>query len=127
MKFIDRDQRPIGKYSKHCVFYTEDIIKETEKAFLANIYVSDFSGNENRWIPKSVLLACKHIDKNITIKVGNDWVQNPNYGKDRVQYFVPMKFLKDNVTPTPVNFSKYEDEDDRPSGQEILGVKGINY
>jgi len=127
MKFISQDQRPIGKYSKHSVFYTEDIIKETEKAFFTKVYVSDFSGNENRWIPKSVLLAYRHIDKNTTIRVGDDWAQNPNYGKDRVQYFVPMKFLKDNVTPAPVNFSKYEDEDDRPSEQEILGVKGINY
>jgi|SRR6185312_16368955 len=98
MKAITKDERPIGKGSKYTCFFSEDIVKETEKAFLVNVWVSEFSGNENRWLPKSKMLSYTHIDTRDLVYNGKDYVRNENYGKEMVQYFISNFFIKQSPT-----------------------------
>lgn len=125
MKQISQNERPIGKYSNYTCFYSEDIVKETEKAFLVSLYFDRIGEKANKWLPKSKMLAYAHTDNRDIIDNGKDFVKNPNYGKERVQYFVPSFFIKDQGA----GFI-HEIKDviqDRWSDNDILGVKGIDY
>lgn len=95
MKSIAQNERPIGKNSNYTCFYSEDIVKETEKALLVSLYFDSIGEKSNRWLPKSKMLAYNHIDNRDIIDNGKDFVKNPNYGKDRVQYFISSFFTKD--------------------------------
>jgi hypothetical protein len=97
MKTISINERPIGKFSNYTCFYSEDVIQETKLALLVKVYVSDFSEFENRWLPKSKMLAYNHIDNRDLIDNGKDYVKNINFGKDRVQYFIPSFFIKESA------------------------------
>jgi hypothetical protein len=107
MKNISINERPIGRFSNHTCFYSEDVIQETELAMLVKVYISDFSEFENRWLPKSKMLAYNHIDNRDLIDNGRDFVKNPNYGKDRIQYFIPSFFIKESAkSQALMQFSK---------------------
>jgi hypothetical protein len=125
MKSITQSERPIGKYSKYDCFYSEDIVKETEKAFLVSLYFDSIGEKANRWLPKSKMLAYEHIDNRDIIDNGKDFVKNPNYGKTRVQYFISSFFTKDNGTMIRTDIK--EDFEERQSDHNIMGVKGIDY
>ena len=125
MKEISKDQRPIGKGSKYTCFYSEDIVKETEKAFLVSLFYESIGGKAQRWLPKSKMLAYAHIDNRDIIDNGIDFVKNPNYGKNRVQYFIPCFFTKDNSTAFRTDMKK--DYNAVQSDASIMGVEGIDY
>ena len=125
MKSITYNERPIGRNSKYYSFYTEDIVKETEKAFLVSLYFDSIGGKANRWLPKSKMLAYNHVDNRDIIDNGKDFVKNPNYGKDRVQYFISSFFTKDNGTQLRTDIK--EDYNEVQSDNNIMGVKGIDY
>ena len=125
MKSITYNERPIGRNSNYYCFYSEDIVNETEKAFLVSLYFDSIGGKANRWLPKSKMLAYQHIDNRDIIDNGKDFVKNPNYGKDRVQYFISSFFTKDNGTPLRTDIK--EDHNEVQSDNNIMGVKGIDY
>lgn len=125
MKAITQNERPIGKYSKYACFYSEDIVKETEKAFLVSLYFDSIGEKANRWLPKSKILAYEHIDNRDHVDNGKDFVKNPNYGKTRVQYFISSFFTKD--MGSLIRVDNKEDYDERQSDHNIMGVKGIDY
>ena len=126
MKSITQNERPIGKgYTGYDSFYSEDIIKETEKAFLVSLYFESIGEKANRWLPKSKMLAYTHVDNRDIIDNGKDFVKNPNYGKDRVQYFISSFFTKDMGTMIRTDVKKELDE--RQSEHNIMGVEGIDY
>lgn len=127
MKQISQNERPIGRGNTgYDCFYSEDIIKETEKAFLVSLYFESVGGKVNKWLPKSKMLAYSHIDNRDIIDNGRDFVRNHNYGKDRVQYFIPSFFTKDNGTLIRID-EKDDIIEDRWNDNDILGVKGIDY
>jgi hypothetical protein len=126
MKTIAQNERPIGKYSNYDIFYSEDVVKETEKAFLVSLYFDSIGEKANRWLPKSKMLAYEHLDNRDLIDNGKDFVKNPNYGKIRFQYFISSFFTKDNGTRIRVDV-KEEYYDERPSDNDIIGVEGIDY
>lgn len=125
MKSIAQNERPIGKNSNYTCFYSEDIVKETEKAFLVGLYFNSIGEKANRWLPKSKMLAYNHIDNRDIIDNGKDFVKNPNYGKDRVQYFISSFFTKDNGTMFRTDVK--EEYNENQSDNNIMGVKGIDY
>lgn len=126
MKSITQNERPIGKgYTGYDCFYSEDIIKETENAFLVSLYFDSIGGKANRWLPKSKMLAYTHVDNRDIIDNGKDFVKNPNYGKDRVQYFISSFFTKDKGTMLRTDLK--EEYIENQSDNNILGVKGIDY
>jgi hypothetical protein len=126
MTIITQNERPIGKISTgYSSFYSEDIIKETENAFLVNLYFYSIGEKSNRWLPKSKMLAYNHIDNRDLIDNGKDFVKNPNYGKDRTQYFISSFFTKDNGTIIRTDIKK--EYNDVQSDNNIMGVKGIDY
>ena len=96
MKAIAQNEIPIGKNSNYTCFYSEDIVKETEKAFLVSLYFERIGEKANRWLPKSNMLAYEHIDNRDLVDNGKDFEKNPNYGKTRVQYFISSFFTKDH-------------------------------
>ena len=125
MKAISQNERPIGKNSNYRCFYTEDIISETDKALLVSIYFESVGEKANRWLPKSKMLTYTHIDNRDIIDNGKDFVKNPNYGKDRVQYFIGSFFTKDKGTMLRTDIKdKYTCIQ---SDNDIMGVKGIDY
>jgi len=124
MKAITQNERPIGKNSNYTCFYSEDIVKETEKAFLVSLYFDRIGEKANRWLPKSKMMAYNHIDNREIIDNGKDFVKNPNYGKERVQYFVSSFFTKDKGAGF---IEKIEEFEERQSDHNIMGVKGIDY
>lgn len=126
MKKITIDERPIGKgYTGYDCFYSEDIVKETEKAFLVSIFSESKGYKYNRWLPKSKTLAYYHTDNREIIYNGRDYVKNINYGKERVQYFISCFFTQDKGTIFRTDIkSEYKDFN---TDNEILGVKGIDY
>jgi hypothetical protein len=84
MKAITQNERPIGKgYTGYDCFYTEDVVKETEKAFLVSLYFESIGDRANRWLPKSKMLAYTHIDNREIVDNGKDFVKNANYGKKK--------------------------------------------
>ena len=94
MKTITQNERPIGKgYTGYDCFYSEDIVKETEKAFLVSLYFESIGEKANRWLPKSKMLAYTHVDNRDIIDNGNTFVKTPNYGKERVQYFIFIRIF----------------------------------
>jgi hypothetical protein len=126
MKSITQNERPIGKgYTGYSCFYSEDVVKETEKALLVSLYFDSIGENANRWLPKSKMLAYNHIDNRDIVDNGKDFVKNPNYGKDRVQYFISSFFTKDNGTMLRTDIR--EDYEERQSDSQIIGVEGIDY
>jgi hypothetical protein len=125
MKTISQNERPIGKFSKYECFYSEKIVKETEKAFLVSLYFDSIGDYSNRWLPKSKILAYEHLDNRDLIDNGVDFVKNPNYGKKRVQYFISCFFTKDHGTMMRTDIKEYVEE--RQSDHNIMGVKGIDY
>lgn len=126
MKSITQNERPIGKgYTGYDCFYSEDIIKETENAFLVSLYFDSIGGKANRWLPKSKMLAYTHVDNRDIIDNGKDFVKNPNYGKDRVQYFISSFLTKDKGTMLRTDLK--EEYIENQSDNNILGVKGIDY
>ena len=125
MKAIAQNERPIGKNSNYTCFYSEDIVKETEKAFLVSLYFESIGEKANKWLPKSKMLAYNHIDNRDIIDNGKDFVKNHNYSKDRVQYFINSFFTKDNGTLIRTDIK--EDFEERQSDHNIMGVKGIDY
>jgi hypothetical protein len=127
MKSITQSERPIGKYSKYDCFYSEDIVKETEKAFLVSLYFDSIGEKANRWLPKSKMLAYEHIDNRDIIDNGKDFVKNSNYGKIRFQYFISSFFTKDMGSLIRVDNKEDFDFEERQSDNNILGVKGIDY
>ena len=127
MKHITQHERPIGRgYTGYGCFYSEDIVKETEKAFLVSLYFDSIGGKTNRWLPKSKMLAYNHIDNRDIIDNGKDFVKNPNYGKERIQYFISSFFTKDNGTMLRTDV-KNDYNDCNQSDNNIMGVKGIDY
>lgn len=125
MKSIAQNERPIGKNSNYTCFYSEDIVKETEKALLVSLFFDSIGGKSNRWLPKSKMLAYNHIDNRDIIDNGKDFVKNQNYGKNRVQYFINSFFTKDNGTMLRTDIR--EDYNGVQSDNNIIGVKGIDY
>jgi len=126
MKSITQNERPIGKgYTGYDCFYSEDIVKETEKAFLVSLYFDSVGGKSNRWLPKSKMLAYTHIDNRDIIDNGKYFVKNPNYGKERVQYFISSFFTKDNGAILRTDVKKEYSENQ--SYNNTMGVKGIDY
>jgi hypothetical protein len=125
MKSILQDERPIGKNSNYTCFYSEDIVKETEKALLVSLYFDSVGDKANRWLPKSKMLAYTHIDTRDIIDNGIKFVKNDNYGKDRIQYFISSFFTKDNGTMVRTDV-KYEYAENQ-SDNNIMGVKGVDY
>ena len=126
MKTITQKERPIGKgYTGYDSFYSEDIVKETEKAFLVSLYFDSIGEKANRWLPKSKMLAYNHIDSRDLIDDGKNFIANPNYGKSRVQYFISSFFTKDNGTMIRTDVK--EDYIENQSDNNIIGVKGIDY
>ena len=125
MKSITQNERPIGKNSNYSCFYSEDVVKETEKALLVSLYFDSIGEKANRWLPKSKMLAYNHIDNRDIVDNGKDFVKNPNYGKDRVQYFISSFFTKDNGTMLRTDIR--EDYEERQSDNQVIGVKGIDY
>ena len=125
MKAITQSERPIGKHSNYGCFYSEDIVAETEKAFLVSLYFDSIGEKANRWLPKSKILAYEHLDNRDLIDNGKDFVKNPNYGKNRVQYFISSFFTKDNGSMIRVDVN--EEYNERQSDHNIMGVKGIDY
>lgn len=125
MKSIAQNERPIGKNSNYTCFYSEDIVKETEKALLVSLFFDSIGGKSNRWLPKSKMLAYNHIDNRDIIDNGKDFVKNQNYGKNRVQYFINSFFTKDNGTMLRTDIR--EDYNEVQSDNNIIGVKGIDY
>lgn len=122
MKIIAKNERPIGR--GYDCFYSEDIVKETEKAFLVSLYFDRIAGKANRWLPKSKMLAYNHIDDRDIIDNGKDFVKNPNFGKERVQYFISSFFTRDKGA----DFRHVTKErEERQSDHNIMGVKGIDY
>jgi hypothetical protein len=101
MKTITQSERPIGKNSNYSCFYSEDVVKETDRAFLVSMYFERIGEKANRWLPKSKMLAFEHVDNRDLIYNGNDFVKNPNYGKARVQYFISSFFTKDKGAEKP--------------------------
>lgn len=125
MKQITQNERPIGRgYTGYDCFYSEDIVKETEKAFLVAIYFDRLGEKANRWLPKSKMLVYNHIDNREIIDDGKNFFKNPNYGKERAQYFISSFFTKDKGADF-----RYEPEDiiERQSDHDVMGVKGIDY
>jgi len=125
MQQINKDQRPIGRNSRYTCFYSEDISRETEKAYLVRLYSETSDVFFKLWLPKSKMLAYHHVDGRDIIDNGVDFVKNPNFGKNRVQYFIPDFFINDQSTPTAQT-----DEDIMPhrmTDNDVLGVKGIDY
>ncbi len=108
MKQITQSQRPIGKNSNYICFYSEDVIQETEKAFLVSLYFERIGEKANRWLPKSKMLAFEHIDNRDLVDNGKDFVKNTNYGKARVQYFISSFFAKDKGAEKPTLVSIVE-------------------
>lgn len=128
MKLIAKNERPIGASGYDC-FYSEQIVSETEKAFLVKLYFDSVGECSNRWLPKSKILAYQHTDDRDLIDNGRDYVKNPNYGNIRFQYFIPCFFTKDKgtmITMADVSRS-YKDSTDRISDNDVIGVKGIDY
>lgn len=126
MKSITQNERPIGKgYTGYDCFYSEDIVKETEKALLVSLYFDSIGGKANRWLPKSKMLAYTHVDNRDIIDNGKIFVKNPNYGKERVQYFISCFFTQDKGTMLRTDFK--EDYNENQSDNNIMGVKGIDY
>lgn len=126
MKHIEQHERPIGRgYTGYYCFYSEDIVKETEKAFLVSLYFDSIGGKANRWLPKSKMLAYNHIDNRDIVDNGKDFVKNPNYGKEQIQYFISSFYTKDHGTMlrTDVKKEYYVNQSDN----NIMGVKGIDY
>ena len=127
MKAITQNERPIGKgYTGYYCFYSEDIVKETEKAMLVSLYFDSVGGKVNKWLPKSKMLAYNHTDNRDIIDNGKDFVKNPNYGKDRVQYFISSFFTKDKGSMIRID-EKDDIVEDRWDDNDIIGVKGIDY
>ena len=127
MKTITQNERPIGKgYTGYNCFYSEDIVKETEKAFLVSLYFDSIGEKANRWLPKSKMLAYHHIDNRDIIDNGKDFIKNPNYGKERVQYFISSFFTKDKGSMVRID-EELDIVEDRWSDNDIIGVKGIDY
>lgn len=129
MKKIAEDQRPIGKGTGYKIFYSEDVIKETEKAFLVRMYSDAYGDFFNRWLPKANMLSYEHIDKRDLIYNGIDYVKNHNYGKIRSQYFIPTFFVNDKSSlPTCAEISEsHKNLNNIISDNDIIGVKGIDY
>ena len=130
MKIITKDERPIGKgYKGYTSFYSEDIIKETEKAFLVSLYFDSIGEIANKWLPKSKILVYEHIDNRDLIDNGKDFIKNINYGKNRNQYFINSFFTQDKGSiPNCAEISQsYKNLVDIASDNNILGVKGIDY
>ena len=125
MKSIEQNERPIGRYTGYDCFYSEDVVKETEKAFLVSLYFESIGEKVNRWLPKSKMLAYAHVDNRDIVDNGKDFVKNPNYGKERVQYFISSFFTKDKGTMLRTDLAKEYTENQ--SDNNILGVKGIDY
>lgn len=126
MKYISQNERPTGKgYTGYDCFYSEDVVKETEKALLVSLHFDSIGGKANRWLPKSKMLAYNHIDNRDIIDNGKDFVKNPNYGKERTQYFISSFFTKDNGTILRTDVKN--DYNDNQSDHNIMGVKGIDY
>ena len=125
MKAITQNERPIGKGTNYIYFFSEDIVKETDKAFFVSIYYYSSDVKSNRWLPKSKMLVYDHIDNRDLIDNGKDYVKNPNYGKNRSQFFISSFFAKDNgeILRTDIK----DEQDDVLSENQILGVKGIDY
>ena len=123
---IAQNERPIGRgYTGYDSFYSEDIVKETEKAFLVSLYFDSLGCKENRWLPKTKMMAYTHIDNREIVDNGKDFIKNPNFGKDRVQYFISCFFTKDKGTMLRTDIkSEYSDNQ---SDHNIMGVKGIDY
>jgi len=127
MKTITQNERPIGKgYTGYDCFYSEDIVKETEKAFLVSLYFESIGEKANRWLPKSKMLAYTHVDNRDIIDNGKTFVKNPNYGKERVQYFISSFFTKDKGSMVRID-EELDIVEDRWSDNDIIGVKGIDY
>lgn len=129
MTTITQNQRPIGRNSNYTCFYTEDVVSETEKALLVSLYFDSIGEKANRWLPKSKILAYEHIDNRELVDNGVDYLRNFNYGKPRIQYFIPSFFTKDNGSmPTCAELSLgYKDGTNRVSENDIMGVNGIDY
>lgn len=126
MKNISQNERPIGKgFNDYKCFYSEDVVAETEKAFLVSLYFYSTGEKSTRWLPKSKMLAYTHIDNRDIIDNGKDFVKNPNYGKNRVQYFISSFFTKDNGTMLRTDVKQEYIEN--TSDNNVLGVKGIDY
>lgn len=125
MKEITQSERPIGKNSNYASFYSEDVVLETEKAILVSLYFESIGNRANRWLPKSKMMAYKHIDNRDLIDNGKDYVKNTNYGKNRIQYFISSYFTKDNGSMIRVDVKNELEE--RQSDHNIMGVKGIDY
>ena len=125
MKTIAQNERPIGRNSNYTCFYSEDIVKETEKALLVSLYFDSIGKKASRWLPKSKMLAYAHVDNRDIIDNGKDFVKNTNFGKDRVQYFISSFFTKDNGTMLRTDIA--EDYNEVQSDNKIMGVNGIDY
>jgi hypothetical protein len=129
MKAITQSERPIGKNTNYTCFYSEDIVKETEKAFLVSLYFDRIGEKANKWLPKSKMLSYNHIDNRELIDNGKDFIKNPNFGKNRVQYFISSFFINDKSSmPTCAEIAaSYKEATDYASFSSIMGVKGIDY
>ncbi len=125
MTNITINERPIGKFSRYTCFYSEDVVNETEKAFLVSLYFDSIGEKANRWLPKSKMMAYNHIDNRELIDNGVDFVKNPNFNKERVQYFIPCFFTKDKGTMLRTDIKA--DYTEKQSDHSIMGVKGIDY
>ena len=125
MKAITQNERPIGKGANYITFFSEDVIRETDKAFLVSIYFYSTNTKSNRWLPKSKMLVYNHIDNRDLIDNGKDYVKNPNYGKNRSQFFISSFFIKDNGELLRTDIKDVQD--DVLSESQILGGKGIDY
>jgi hypothetical protein len=108
VKTITQSERPVGRYSKYEKFYTETILKETQKAFLIKLEV-DFWGMIQRWVPKSQCLVYP-IDQK------------------RNEYFIHTFFLKISDPPEIYNVSQSSQKEWSPqSEEECLRIDELNY
>lgn len=126
MKQISEKERPFGK--GYTSFSNDDIINETEKAFLIKQY-SDFSGEfYGIWVPKSKILFYVYIDNRDIVDNGKSFVKNENYGKSRYQFFIPNFFVKDKSSlPTMAELAQSYKEKYTFNHSELMGVSGIDY
>lgn len=128
MKSIEKQELPIGN-KNYTTFFSEDILKETDKAILVSIYFESVGGKVNKWLPKSKILFYSDIDNRDLIDNGKDYVINPNYGKPRVRYFIPTFFTKDNgcFIKTSELSELHKNSIESYNDNNVLGVKGIDY
>jgi len=88
-------ERP-NRYS-HESFYSDSIIRETEKAFLIKLN-DDFWGEVQKWIPKSKVLILE----------------------DKKEYFIPSFFVKLAEPPEIYNIANKSEKIYKADDDEVL-------